>query len=292
MGSLAIVVSTLLWGTLWIPLRHIDGAGHGSVWPTVVSLMTPVLIVVPLAILRSKKIHAGGRLLLVAGLSNAVAVALYSEGLLRGQVAHVILLFYLTPVWSTLLARIMLAEPITRPRIVAVTLGLAGMWVVFGASGGLPLPRTSAEWMGLLSGMCWGWSMVYIRRSEASASIDKLLVLLLFLGPAFLLVTAVPGGRAWSLPEADVLLRSSTWMLAFGSLWMPAVLWLTLFGASRVEPGRVAILLMLEVVIGLGSAALLTDEPFGARELLGAVLVVSACGADFLPARRAVVSRR
>jgi len=29
------------------------------------------------------------------------------------------------------------------------------------------------------------------------------------------------------------------------------------------------------------SAALLTDEPFGVRELTGAVLIVAACGSEF-----------
>jgi len=58
------------------------------------------------------------------------------------------------------------------------------------------------------------------------------------------------------------------------------VLWLTIFGASRLESGLVAVLLMLEVVIGLASAALLADEPFGAREMAGAMFILAACGSE------------
>ena len=47
-----------------------------------------------------------------------------------------------------------------------------------------------------------------------------------------------------------------------------------------VYPGRVAIFLMLEIVVGLTTASLLTDEPFGARELIGAVLITGACGVE------------
>jgi drug/metabolite transporter (DMT)-like permease len=36
------------------------------------------------------------------------------------------------------------------------------------------------------------------------------------------------------------------------------------------------ILLQLEAVVGIGSAALLAGEPFGARQALGALLVISA----------------
>jgi drug/metabolite transporter (DMT)-like permease len=61
---------------------------------------------------------------------------------------------------------------------------------------------------------------------------------------------------------------------------MLPVVWLTVFGASRLDPGRVAICLMLEVVVGLTTAALLTDEPLGVREILGAILIMSASGVE------------
>jgi drug/metabolite transporter (DMT)-like permease len=41
---------------------------------------------------------------------------------------------------------------------------------------------------------------------------------------------------------------------------------------------------MLEVVIGLASAALLTDEPFGLRELAGAACILAASGAEVFSA--------
>ncbi|OFV87347.1 MAG: hypothetical protein A3J75_00640 [Acidobacteria bacterium RBG_16_68_9] len=49
---------------------------------------------------------------------------------------------------------------------------------------------------------------------------------------------------------------------------------------------------MLEVVIGLGSAALLTDEPFGAREAAGAGLILAACGAEFFAGASGSIKRR
>ncbi len=61
---------------------------------------------------------------------------------------------------------------------------------------------------------------------------------------------------------------------------MLPVIWLTVYAASYVDPGRFAILLMFEIVVGLATAALLTDEPFGTRELTGAVLVIGAIGVE------------
>ncbi len=42
------------------------------------------------------------------------------------------------------------------------------------------------------------------------------------------------------------------------------------------RPGRVGMLLLAEVLVGVTSATLLLDEPFGIRELSGAALIVSA----------------
>ena len=284
--SLAILLSTFFWGTLWIPLRQLDRSGLGGAWATTGGFTIPLLLLLPFGLVRWRQIAAGGWPLLAAGVLMAACIALYAEGLLRGTVARVILLFYLTPVWSALLGRWMLGHPITGARVATIALGLLGMFVVFGIGEGLPLPRTVAECMGLLSGFLWGWSMVYIRRVEQASEFDKVFVQFLFLGLLFFLFTLIPGGRSWTMPTGAMLLRSACWLLAFGVVWMPAVIWLTVFGGSRIDPGRVAILLMLEVVIGLASAATLTDEPFGARELLGAGFILAACGSELLASSR------
>jgi drug/metabolite transporter (DMT)-like permease len=54
-----------------------------------------------------------------------------------------------------------------------------------------------------------------------------------------------------------------------------------------MDPGRLGILLQLEAIVGIASAALLTDEPFGLVEVLGSALVISAGIADVLGERRA-----
>jgi drug/metabolite transporter (DMT)-like permease len=49
-----------------------------------------------------------------------------------------------------------------------------------------------------------------------------------------------------------------------------------IWGAARLDPGRVSILLMLEVGVASLSAGLLTDEPFGWREVAGGLLILGA----------------
>lgn len=273
--SLAIVLSALLWGTFWIPMRALNRAGLGAMWPTTAGFTLPLVCLLPSAIARRRRIVKGGRLVLAIGFLMALSVSLYAQGILRGEVARVILLFYLTPVWSALLARWMLDYPMTRGRVATITLGLAGMFVVFGASSGLPVPRTAADWMGLLSGIIWALALVYMRRGERIADFDKLFVQFLFLGLTFLLLGLVPG-ETWTLPYGGISYSAAVWLIGFGLLWVPGVVWLTIFGGSRLDPGRAAILLTFEVVVGLVSAGILTSEPLGTNEIVGAILIVAA----------------
>ncbi|MDB4433203.1 DMT family transporter [bacterium] len=278
--TLAILCSTALWGTLWIPLRRIHETGLSGSSATTAGFLLPLVVLLPFALGRWRRGLPGGWSLAVSGFWLALSIALYSQALVCGQVARVILLFYLTPVWSTLLARLVLSEPITGRRVITILLGLAGVLVIFGLGTGVPLPRGAADWMGLSSGFAWAVAMVSIDRVPSRPLFDRVFVQFVFLGPVFLLVALIPGAGGSVSLEARPLLDSAPWLLAFGLVWMLPVIGLTLFGASRLDPGRVAIFLMLEIVVGLTTAALLAGEPFGLRELVGAALILGASGAE------------
>ena len=68
------------------------------------------------------------------------------------------------------------------------------------------------------------------------------------------------------------------------------MLFLTIWPATLLSPGRVGILLMGELVVGVSSAALLSGEPFGFRELLGTLLIISAGAVEVFGRRAAAPS--
>jgi len=282
--TLAILASTVLWGTWWIPLRKLDALGFGTIWSTGGGLLIPLLVMLPVLIIRRRHIARAGLPLLLSAFFFACALALYAEGMLRGHVARVILLFYLTPVWSTLLARLMLGEPITPRRVLTLVFGLSGLLVILEVDNASPLPRDVGEWLGLASGFAWGLAMVYTRRARAHPVADKVALQFVFLFLLFVALTAIPGGRQWSATGLDAAFSPQLWLwlAGFALVWNLPVVWLTFYGGARIEPGRVAILLMLEVAIGIVTAAVFTNEPFGLREFAGAVLIISAGLTEFL----------
>ena len=82
-------------------------------------------------------------------------------------------------------------------------------------------------------------------------------------------------GSLQGMPEFATLGKSWYWILTVAVVMMP-ICYLTIWPAAVLSPGRVGMLLLAEVLVGVGSAAILTDEQFGLREMTGAVLIVSA----------------
>ena len=76
-------------------------------------------------------------------------------------------------------------------------------------------------------------------------------------------------------PSPDVIGSAAPFLLVC-MLWQVLLAWLVMWGSGFVEPGRVTVLLLLEVVGAAVSAAILTDEPFGWREILGCIFIVGA----------------
>ena len=67
---------------------------------------------------------------------------------------------------------------------------------------------------------------------------------------------------------------------------------LSLEKLMRLDAGRVGILLLIEVMAAAVSAAILTDEPFGWREAVGCVLIVTAGLIEGLDEMQARAARR
>ena len=295
-AKLACAIAGAVWGLMWMPLHAMDESGITGAWATVMLYFWPFVLLLPLLVWRWRRVLRGGFSLQVTGLVTAAALVLYAEALIYTEVIRAILLYYLTPVWSTLLARIFLKEPITLGRSIAIALGFAGILVIFGVDTGIPWPRNFGDWMGLASGIVWAMAAVRMRSDSHNRAIEITTVsfgwgALLALGVAFLPLAAagpVPGVERvaavlpWLLPVVVVVVIPGT----FAALW----------GTRLLSPGVVGLLFMTEISVGAVTAALWAGEPFGTREIVGILLISGAGLVESLPAsfagRKNTVSRR
>ncbi len=292
LAKLACAYSGVVWGVFWIPLRALGDAGISGAWATVVFYLAGAVLVLPVALWRWRRIAEGGLSLQITGAVTGGALVLYADSLVLTDVIRAMLLYYLTPVWSTLLARIFLKEPITGIRWLGIALGFAGMLVIFGIDVGIPLPRNIGDWMGLAAGFGWAVAAVRIRGDEGNHAIEFTVIHTLWGVPLAVLVALLPFTASGTAPPASATLGVLPWLVPVLLLIVIPGSFAAMWGASLLSPGIVGLLFMTEISVGAFTAAIWADEPFGLREILGILLITAAGLAESVPDLRAWLKRR
>ena len=280
--NLTVIVSCLFWGTYWIPLRSIDSVNSGSVWPLFLSFLLLALILIKPLIKSIKNIFINKNYFFLAScFFAALGISLYSESLLRGEIAKVVVLFYLCPIWGTIFARFILNHSFTIKRIFSIILGIIGLEIIVGFEKGIILPSTTVEWIALLAGLMWAMSMTLFNLANTTSGVEKTSLTAFLIPFVYLFLCFIPGGRNLAIPYSLLSIHPIyIWMILFAIIWLLPSILLTYFSVEVLDPGRMNILLAFEVAVGFLSSALLTSEIIGFREYIGAIFVVSACFVD------------
>jgi drug/metabolite transporter (DMT)-like permease len=163
-----------------------------------------------------------------------------------------------------------LGEPVGRLRVISVVLGLAGAAVLLGFADGLPLPRSGGDWLGLAAGLLFALSVTLVRKGATTSGLEQTLMSFAVAALLSLILLAVTSSGAAIGPAV------LAWAALAALAWLVPVTWLLLWGARFLDPGRVSLLLLLEVAVAATSAALLAGEPFAGREALGCLLILAA----------------
>ena len=292
-AALALVFNALVWGTSWWPFRWLQTAGLHPLWATalIYSLASAVIVAVrPRALGQVARTPALWLLVAAAGTTNAA----FNWGVVIGDVVRVVLLFYLMPLWTVLLARLLLGERLTAAAALRTVLALVGaaivLWPEADGAGAdlarqLPVPGSLADWLGLVGGFSFALNNVMLRREAARPEEGRALAM--FLGGALVAgavaaVLAANGQVRWPAPAAGWLwpVAGLTVLFLAGNLALQ-------YGAARLAANRTAVVMLTEVVFASASAIAFGGGTLTARVALGGGLIVaSALLAALAPAER------
>ncbi len=274
-GRLAAIGSLLagatVWGIIWYPYRKLEAAGLSGTMATVLTYAVALCLAIPIFRRQLRNARVDGWLVAIA-LSAAGCNLGYVVAMLHGEVMRVLLLFYLAPLWTVLLARLLLDERLTITGAGIIALSLAGAAVMLWRPElGAPWPRVAAEWIGLLAGLLFALSNVLIRRAS-HYSIE--------LKSAAVFAGVVVVGLATAAMEGTTSLGS----LDAGAWAMVGVLGLVLlivnlvvqYGLTRVVANRAVVIFLFELVVAAVASWWLAGETMGLREWLGGGLIVAA----------------
>jgi drug/metabolite transporter (DMT)-like permease len=272
--SVALLSGAVIWGLIWYPYRVIEAAGMGGVTATALTYGLAFLFgFLPLwPVLRHIRPSFWLMLLALAAAGTNIG---YVLGTLDGVVMRVLLLFYLSPLWTVLLSRLLLGERLSRAGAGVIALSMAGALVMLWQPAlGLPWPSVPAEWMGLGAGFCFALANVVIRRT-AHIEIEQK-VMAVFLG-----VVLVAPFVAWWRGEAPVeqiaAVGAETWLLlAIIGVVLLLVNLIVQYGITHLTANAAISLFLFELVVAALSSWWLAGEVMGLKEWLGGAMIIAA----------------
>ncbi|NOT15318.1 MAG: DMT family transporter [Methylotenera sp.] len=270
-----LLFGALCWGVMWYPYRIMNDAGVSGV---VSSFYTYAITVVLGGVLFAK--YWRGILMqpksiiwlsLVAGYTNLA----YVLAVIDGEVMRVMLLFYLSPIWTLLLAHFWLKEKTHVTGYLAIAVSLIGAFVMLydPKQGGLPLPKNTAEWLALSSGVGFSLTNVITRKSQHLTLAAKSFAVWL----GVLVVSALYLPLSSSNLVLPTFFTVTHWlvMLAIALMLMAATL-LVQYGVTRIAATRASILFLFELVVAAIASYYLAHEVMRWNEWLGGGLIMAA----------------
>jgi len=274
---IGVAVAAGIWGLYWLPQREFEAAGLTGGWGTLAQYVIPLAAMTPVMawrrLRRGEPTGAGWPLM---GVLIGGGIVCYANSFLLTEVVRALLLFYLTPVWTTLLELFVLKQAVARTRYLTLAMALGGVWVVFGDGGGLPLPANAGDWLALVAG-----AMIAAGAARVNAVQPASPVPLLF--AFYLYGSAVALGLGWLLhselgppPETADLVAMLPFLLVLVFVLLMPTNALLIWSPAKIGAGVFGILILTEIVSGAVSAAILAGEPFGWRESVGCLLILAA----------------
>ncbi|MBL8416527.1 MAG: DMT family transporter [Propionivibrio sp.] len=266
-----MLTGALIWGLIWYPYRILRDAGIDGVVAS--SATYAVALLLGLAFFRrSLRAFSPSWPLFWLALAAGGCNLGYVLATLNGEVVRVLLLFYLAPLWTVLLSRLLLGERLNRFGAFVIALSLAGAaTMLWPPHAGLPLPQDAGDWLGLGAGFSFALLNVLSRRAQDITIEIKSMaafVGVLFFGGLLILC----GIGQPKMPAAP-----STWLLIalIGGVLVVANL-VVQFGLARIAANRAIVIMLSEVGIAALSSWLLADEALGLREWVGGAMIVAA----------------
>ena len=256
--SLVLTLSAAAWGLYWFPLRTIEEVGIAGSWSVVFFNACPMLILCPWLLFNFRKLIGIWAPTLFAAVMVGLAFSLYANGLVETTIVRATLLYYLTPVWSTLLGVLWLSERLTKARIISFIVAFIGLFLLLSEGEAGDHPLNIGDLYSFLSGIFWAIAVAALNRW----SNIPILPLATFIFISTTAISAIFAGVINVDPLPDfTMLREAFPTAAFWSIVILLPCFCVIFRISQILfPGRVGILTMSEVVIAIISAAILVPE--------------------------------
>lgn len=264
-GQLAVALAAVAWSTAGLFQRELTMDTITQLGGR--ALFALIALLAYVAVSERGAVIPAFRSIGLPGVAVAVCMATASGcfiiALNHTTVAHVLFIQAISPVLAALLAWIALREPITVRTGVAMVTALAGVAVMIGSPSGADL---AGDGVSLLMSLSFAVAIVITRhRRDVSMAPATCLSQLL------LVLVALPFADAASISRHDLL-----YLVLLGAVQMGVGLALFTVGARLIAAAEVALITLLEVVLGPLWVWIAFGETPDTATLVGGAIVVLA----------------
>jgi drug/metabolite transporter (DMT)-like permease len=231
------------------------------------ALFAALALLLFVAIAERGRVADAWRSIGIAGVGLALCLAVASGAFIAAlnhtTVARVLFIQAISPVLAAVLARVLLGEPIARRSVLAMVVALGGVALMLGAPGGGDL---AGDGLALVMALAFALALVITRHRR-----DVSMAPATCLSQLFLLVAFAPFASPGEIGAADV-----AWLALLGGGQIGLGLALLTIGARLIPAAQVALITLLEVVLGPLWVWLALSERPGTGTLAGGAVVIAA----------------
>ena len=266
----SLLAGATVWGLIWHPYRALEAMSVSAVLGATLTYLVAFLLGLPLFRRQLAEFRPSWMLASIALVAGGCNLG-YVLATVHGEVMRVLLMFYLAPLWTVLLARLLLKEKVSRHGTAVIALSLAGAVVMlWQPSLGWPLPGSGAEWLGLAAGFLFALANVLIRKAhDLSIEIKSMAVFAgvvtvgLFILPFDLDPVVLPPMAGW-------------WLVGVIGIVLLATNFFVQFGLTHTPANRAIVIFLFELVVAALASWLLAGEVMTLKEWIGGVMIVAA----------------
>lgn len=270
-----LLFGAFCWGVIWYPYRIMAEAGVSGGAASFYTYFLAIILASIFYLRHWRGIFSQPSTIIWLSLAAGWTNLSYVLAVIHGEVMRVMLLFYLSPIWTLLLAHFWLKEKTHFTGYVAIGISLLGAFVMLynPQLGGLPLPNNNAEWLALASGIGFSLTNVITRKSSHLSLAAK----------SFSVWVGVMLVAALSMPYIDGkfttpnLFTVTNWVVmgVIAILLLAATLFVQ-YGVTRIAATRASILFLFELVVAAVASYYLANEQMSINEWIGGGLIVFA----------------
>ena len=266
------LLAATLWGISWYPLRLLEQQGINGLWATILIYAVAFLVLIPFMMRQAVATSLLQRDYLMICLASGWANTGFILAVLEGNVVRVLLLFYLSPVWTIIFSKILLRETLTRMGVLTVIIAMSGAVIMLGQPALISTTGIStADIYAVSAGMAFALMNVLLRKT-----VDLPLTLKVGLSAVGVIAVALTGLAITVNPLPVLTINNLLLVFLLGSVGLLLMTYAAQFGVTHLPTHRSAVLFLFEIVAGAVSAAWWGDEVMSWREWLGGLAVVIA----------------